>query len=235
MTEIILTTASATFALTMALMLTLLRYAFETGQGAGPPALRRTTFVGRMTEDWALQGRGIAWGIVLVFVAVAASGFLRLVPFAGLPVAEASAAPLHRVSENADAALRALDSYVAELDGGADQPSPIAATAAMPTGGLPDVETMIQRLEQRLESAPDDAKGWRMLGWSRLHTDDAAGSIKAYERALALEPGNAEAAAGLAEAKTRADAMGMPQPSSVEPAAGLVAKSVTPVTGSPAP
>ena len=34
--------------------------------------------------------------------------------------------------------------------------------------GLPDVETMIERLAARLQTAPEDADGWRMLGWSYL-------------------------------------------------------------------
>src|SRR5215510_5774967 len=41
-----------------------------------------------------------------------------------------------------------------------------AASAAPPGKLLPDVNTMIDRLAARLETAPGDAKGWQMLGWS---------------------------------------------------------------------
>src|SRR4051812_46209093 len=49
---------------------------------------------------------------------------------------------------------------------GAKEPAP-TATAAKP---LPDVNTMIERLAARLETAPNDIKGWQMLGWSYFNT-----------------------------------------------------------------
>src|SRR5690349_13007110 len=46
-------------------------------------------------------------------------------------------------------------------------------TASKPDAGkmLPDVSTMIDRLAARLEQAPDDVRGWRMLGWSYFNTE----------------------------------------------------------------
>jgi cytochrome c-type biogenesis protein CcmH len=41
------------------------------------------------------------------------------------------------------------------------------AAAAKP---LPDVNTMIERLAARLETTPEDVKGWRMLGWAYFNT-----------------------------------------------------------------
>src|SRR5262245_48654990 len=49
--------------------------------------------------------------------------------------------------------------------------------------GLPDVETMIDRLTARLESQPDDVEGWRMLGWSHFHTQQPRKAAEAYQRA----------------------------------------------------
>ncbi len=49
---------------------------------------------------------------------------------------------------------------------GTEEPAPTAA-AGKP---LPDVNTMIDRLAARLEIAPGDIKGWRMLGWSYFNT-----------------------------------------------------------------
>ena len=77
---------------------------------------------------------------------------------------------------------------------------------ASPPGGklLPDVSTMIERLAARLESAPDDVKGWRMLGWSYFNTgryDQAAG---AYAKAVALDPNSAELKVSYEEAKAKA-------------------------------
>jgi len=67
---------------------------------------------------------------------------------------------------------------------------------------LPDVETMIARLASRLEQDPNDAKGWKMLGWSYLNTNRPADAVKAYETALKLAPGDAEVKQALETAKS---------------------------------
>lgn len=78
-------------------------------------------------------------------------------------------------------------------------------TAAKPAGSrnLPDVQTMIGRLAARLEKSPDDAEGWRMLGWSYFNTGAYAKAAEAYGRAIALKGDKAEwhAARGAALAK----------------------------------
>jgi cytochrome c-type biogenesis protein CcmH len=56
---------------------------------------------------------------------------------------------------------------------------------------LPDVETMIARLANRLASEPDDAEGWRMLGWSYAHTEEPARAVDAYAKAISLRPDSA--------------------------------------------
>jgi cytochrome c-type biogenesis protein CcmH len=53
---------------------------------------------------------------------------------------------------------------------------------------LPDVDTMIDRLAARLQSQPDDAEGWRMLGWSYFHVQRPSQAAEAYARAVALRP-----------------------------------------------
>ena len=53
---------------------------------------------------------------------------------------------------------------------------------------LPTVETMIERLAARLESKPEDADGWRMLGWSYFNVQQPARAVAAYARAVALQP-----------------------------------------------
>ena len=71
---------------------------------------------------------------------------------------------------------------------------------------LPDVETMVERLAARLEKAPDDAEGWRMLGWSRFHTQQPRKAAEAYERALALRPKSGDLMVAYAEALVAAEA-----------------------------
>ena len=68
---------------------------------------------------------------------------------------------------------------------------------------LPDVDTMISRLAARLENKKNDAEGWRMLGWSYLHTSHYADAVKAFETALTIEPANADIMNSLAEAKSQ--------------------------------
>jgi cytochrome c-type biogenesis protein CcmH len=92
-----------------------------------------------------------------------------------------------------------LEDYVRSIGAG-EQPASAAA------GGqpLPDVETMIEGLAARLESAPDDLKGWRMLGWSYFHTGRYERAATAYARAVAIDPDSAELARSYDEAKARA-------------------------------
>lgn len=98
--------------------------------------------------------------------------------------------------------------------GSVDAPAP--ATAG--TDKVGDVDTMIQRLADRLAKTPGDGEGFRMLGWSYVMTGHPDKAIAPYQRALRLLPGSAlvhtgygEALAGVAggkvtdEAKTQFD------------------------------
>jgi cytochrome c-type biogenesis protein CcmH len=59
---------------------------------------------------------------------------------------------------------------------------------------------MIARLEQHMKDAPDDIKGWLLLGQSDLALERADGAIDAYEHAHRLDPNNVAALLGLGEA-----------------------------------
>jgi cytochrome c-type biogenesis protein CcmH len=63
---------------------------------------------------------------------------------------------------------------------------------------------MIARLAMRLEAKPGDPEGWRMLGWSYLHTGHYGEAVKAYAKAVALRPDNAGFQASYGEAMVRA-------------------------------
>ena len=69
---------------------------------------------------------------------------------------------------------------------------------------LPDVSTMIERLVTRLETSPEDVRGWRMLGWSYFHTGRYEQAATAYARAVALDPNSAELKVSYEEAKAKA-------------------------------
>jgi cytochrome c-type biogenesis protein CcmH len=94
--------------------------------------------------------------------------------------------------------LAQLKNYTRSI--GAAEPASKAA-AGKP---LPDVNTMIERLAARLETTPDDIKGWQMLGWSYLNTARYEQAATAYARALALDPNSAELKLSYEEAKAKA-------------------------------
>lgn len=90
-----------------------------------------------------------------------------------------------------------------------DGPPPVVAPAAgldamsgAAATALPDVDTMIGRLAERLKANPDDAEGWRMLGWSHFQTQHYREAAEAYARAVALAPRNAGFLSALGEAQT---------------------------------
>ena len=74
--------------------------------------------------------------------------------------------------------LARLKDYTRSI--GTEEPASMAAAGKQ----LPDVSTMIERLAARLETTPEDIKGWRMLGWSYFNTGRYEQAAAAYARAL---------------------------------------------------
>lgn len=70
------------------------------------------------------------------------------------------------------------------------------------TAGVDSVDVMIERLAKRLESAPDDGEGFRMLGWSYVNTGKPDKALIAYKRARELLPARADVHAGYGETLT---------------------------------
>jgi cytochrome c-type biogenesis protein CcmH len=114
--------------------------------------------------------------------------------------AAASSLPVGRIALIIAALVAAVAIGVAmwrNQPGAAPAPPP-AATAGQPTGG--DVATAITQLQTRLKEHPDDAQGWRMLGWSYYQTERFPDAVGAYRHATALEPANVEGWSALGEA-----------------------------------
>lgn len=86
----------------------------------------------------------------------------------------------------------------------AGQPAPQADGAA-PQHPMGEVSTMIAGLESRLQQNPNDAAGWQVLGWSYMRTGRPADAAKAYGRAAALDPGNAEYLSAEGEAMVQSE------------------------------
>jgi cytochrome c-type biogenesis protein CcmH len=87
-----------------------------------------------------------------------------------------------------------------------DRPIAASGTAATAQSGDPsatkldDVDTMISRLEARLQKNPADGEGFRMLGWSFQNTGKPAEAVLAYANAAKLLPKRADVHAGYGEA-----------------------------------
>ncbi|TAJ73957.1 MAG: c-type cytochrome biogenesis protein CcmI [Phenylobacterium sp.] len=69
-------------------------------------------------------------------------------------------------------------------------PAAMATTAEGHPQG--EVGAMIAQLEAQMQQRPDNAEGWRMLGWSYMQTGRNAEAAAAYGKAAALDPKNAE-------------------------------------------
>lgn len=86
-------------------------------------------------------------------------------------------------------------------------PQSLAPNIAGPAEpSVADVDTMIERLEARLERNPEDGEGFRMLGWAYLMTDRPADAVIPYRKAVALLPSDAGAHTGYGEALTAMNA-----------------------------
>jgi cytochrome c-type biogenesis protein CcmH len=96
---------------------------------------------------------------------------------------------------------------VYQLSGRPDLPArpyhPAAEREAAAEGLLRDVNVMVAGLAEKLKSRPDDAAGWRMLGWSYLQLGRVGEAIEALKRAVALEPQNGALHSQLGEALVR--------------------------------
>jgi tetratricopeptide (TPR) repeat protein len=97
-----------------------------------------------------------------------------------------------------DGEIARLKDYARSI--GAGKP----ASTAEPGKPLLDVNTMIERLAARLETAPEDVKGWRMLGWSYFHTGRYKEAASAWARAVELDPNSSELKLAYEEAKAKA-------------------------------
>lgn len=78
-----------------------------------------------------------------------------------------------------------------------------------------EVAAMIGQLEARMKQSPNDAEGWRMLGWSYLQVGRNADAAAAYGRAAGLDPHNAEYLSAQGEATVLA-AQGQVTPAAEE-------------------
>jgi cytochrome c-type biogenesis protein CcmH len=104
--------------------------------------------------------------------------------------------------------LARLEDYTRSI--ATQDPAPMPAADKL----LPDVNTMIERLAARLETTPNDSKGWRTLGWSYFNTGRYAQAATAYARAVELDPASTDLKLSYEQAKAKASESGNPSPAS---------------------
>jgi cytochrome c-type biogenesis protein CcmH len=184
------------------------------GESAGVALLRELAEQARLEkprglrdDPWALVGSGLAVLAVACFLGLAAGPGSTFPPVVEGP----SLASLQ------DPDVVRLERYAKAR---VDQPQP-AGPMSTPQQ-LPDVETMIGRLAARLQSQPEDAEGWRMLGWSYFHLGQPLKAIEAYARAVSLRPQSSEFKSAYGEALVAADG-GTVTPRAVEAFQGALA------------
>ena len=116
------------------------------------------------------------------------------------------------VDEYRDKAIESLRNFASRIEGKREMIANLGKEQGAPetTGGLPDVDTMMERLRERLKSQPDDVKGWMTLGWAYANTGKYTEAANAYESALKLDGGNDEIKSALAEARGKATAPAAP-------------------------
>ncbi|HML44060.1 MAG TPA: tetratricopeptide repeat protein [Hyphomicrobium zavarzinii] len=133
---------------------------------------------------------------------VAAAAAFLAVAGIGTATSYVAKGPEPSPAEESDGAILArLDDYTRSIG---PVPTASADTSASTSDKmLPDVSTMIERLAARLEAAPGDVQGWRMLGWSYFNTGRYAEAAGAYARAVELDPSSEELKRALDQAKTK--------------------------------
>jgi cytochrome c-type biogenesis protein CcmH len=137
--------------------------------------------------------------VFLLVAAIGAAASYMAAPPEAAGSVDASSASASGSEEDGEM-LASLTDYTRSI--GADE------RASMPADGklLPDVNTMIERLEARLATAPEDVKGWQLLGWSLFQMQRYEQAASAYSKALALDPSSAEIKRAYEEATAKASA-----------------------------
>ncbi|OYW50621.1 MAG: hypothetical protein B7Y36_04445 [Novosphingobium sp. 28-62-57] len=118
------------------------------------------------------------------------------------PTAEGGAAGASRFGRIAliAAAVIALGAGGMAMMRGPENPPPPAVPPPTEPSQQPSVDDVITKLEARLAEKPDDAEGWRMLGWSYFQTERYAEAATALKKATTLDPENAQTWSFLGEA-----------------------------------
>ncbi len=85
---------------------------------------------------------------------------------------------------------------------------PAAASQQTPAQTPPSMEAAVAALKQRIEQDPQNTENWLLYGRSMMALKNYPEAVRAYEKALQLQPDNSWVLASLAEAKAFAAGKG---------------------------
>lgn len=137
---------------------------------------------------------------LIVVTAIVIFGSILMYAIVGSPGVPAAMPAQARLEQPATTRLSAAG--MQPRAGSADE-APTPRTTGQPQSGLPSVDEMIQRVQGKLQRTPDDAEGWRMLGWAYFNVERFPDAANAYARAIELRPGSAEYHSARGEALVR--------------------------------
>lgn len=109
--------------------------------------------------------------------------------------------PLYRESHRLTPLLATVVVFVVALSAGLYNHvgSPDVRSAGVHSDELPDMDAVLESLQQRLANNPDDIKGWKMLARSQMMLQRFDDAVTTYERVMELEDGrNAQTLVDLA-------------------------------------
>ncbi len=132
----------------------------------------------------------------------------RILAVPQAPTTTQTSAPSQTAAFAVTAAVIALSLVTYLTLGRPELPSHVYDASAerepTPDEMLAEINSMVERLAERLKTDQNDAQGWRMLGWSYVQLGRVKEGIVALARAVTLDPNNAALRAQYGEALVQA-------------------------------
>ena len=138
------------------------------------------------------------------FAAVAIAGIIVLGSVALYAMNGSPELPSARTGASVQIGATAVDQLAAATTGSGSVGLPQSPSQNGSQPRLGTVDEMIGRLVDRLNLNPNDAEGWRMLGWSYFNTERFAQAATAYAKAIELNPRAVDYRSSRGEALVRA-------------------------------